>query len=367
MCEVDPGGDEIVDQSSYTLEARILALAWWHESGKTKHDMKVVRERFNEKFNEVAPRGEKIREWEDKLFLTGSILDKKRSGRPKERSSIEKVADIQQSIRQSPTKSIRSRASELGMTKSTLHNAMKKDLNFKAFRPTSVQFLSPEDKLNRVDACRKILESVPSKRDRDCTFFSDECAIYADGKRRFSFFWSKENPHYFDQIKQYPPQIMIWCAVSASHLIGPFVCNGRITAASYCEMLETKFIPALRKTRIRKPFFQQDGAPGHTALVTREFLNRTFPDHWIGKFGPVPWPPRSPDLTTPDNAVWGILKKNIIGLEIASVAELTEIAEDFLTEMNEDKELLQKMSDRTWRRIELAIRVNGDQVDPYDK
>ena len=49
MCEVDPCGDEIVDQSPYTLEAQILAAAWWHESGKPKHDMKVVRERFNQK------------------------------------------------------------------------------------------------------------------------------------------------------------------------------------------------------------------------------------------------------------------------------------------------------------------------------
>lgn len=61
MCEVDAGGDEIVDQSPYTLEAQILTAARWHDSGKTKNDMKVTRERFNEKFNEVASKGEKIR------------------------------------------------------------------------------------------------------------------------------------------------------------------------------------------------------------------------------------------------------------------------------------------------------------------
>jgi len=43
-----------------------------------------------------------------------------------------------------------------------------------------------------------------------------------------------------------------------------------------------------------------DGAPGHWAKDVRDLMDINFPDKWIGRGGPIPWPPRSPDLTPPD-------------------------------------------------------------------
>ena len=34
----------------------------------------------------------------------------------------------------------------------------------------------------------------------------------------------------------------------------------------------------------------------------------TYPGLWIGKGGPVAWPPRSPDLTLLDFFLWGHIK-----------------------------------------------------------
>ena len=73
---MNAAGDFEIDQSTYTIEARILAATWWHESNQTKDDMKNVRERFSQRFNGDIPRGEKIKQWEEKLFNTGSFLDK---------------------------------------------------------------------------------------------------------------------------------------------------------------------------------------------------------------------------------------------------------------------------------------------------
>ena len=116
------------------------------------------------------------------------------------------------------------------MAKSTLFDLMKKDLQYKPFRPITVQYLSPEDKQNRV-------------------IFTDKCSIYADGKSK-TVVWAKENPYYYEQIKQYPPHIMVWCAISAKCLIGPFICHGRITSENYIQMLQDQFLPALRQQRI---------------------------------------------------------------------------------------------------------------------
>ncbi|KOX80743.1 hypothetical protein WN51_02031 [Melipona quadrifasciata] len=41
----------------------------------------------------------------------------------------------------------------------------------------------------------------------------------------------------------------------------------------------------------------------------REFLNRQFPQRWIGRDGPLSWPPRSPDLTSLDFYLWGHAKE----------------------------------------------------------
>ncbi|KAG8253726.1 hypothetical protein J6590_029299 [Homalodisca vitripennis] len=36
---------------------------------------------------------------------------------------------------------------------------------------------------------------------------------------------------------------------------------------------------------------QQDGAPPHWGKIVRDYLNDTFPGRWIGRDGPIPWPP----------------------------------------------------------------------------
>ncbi|KAJ8947217.1 hypothetical protein NQ318_001503 [Aromia moschata] len=56
-------------------------------------------------------------------------------------------------------------------------------------------------------------------------------------------------------------------------------------------------------------FFQQDGCPAHHAVTVRNWLNSEFKKHWIGRDGPILWPPRSPDLTILDIYLWGRLKQ----------------------------------------------------------
>jgi len=54
--------------------------------------------------------------------------------------------------------------------------------------------------------------------------------------------------------------------------------------------------------------FQQDGASPHWGSHLRRFLDATFPNTWIGRDGPTPWPPRSPDITPLDFFLWGMLR-----------------------------------------------------------
>ena len=51
---------------------------------------------------------------------------------------------------------------------------------------------------------------------------------------------------------------------------------------------------------------QQDGAPPHWVSDVRRFLDATFLNRWIGRDGPTPWPPRSPDITPLEFVLWGV-------------------------------------------------------------
>ncbi|KAJ4431910.1 hypothetical protein ANN_20516 [Periplaneta americana] len=76
-------------------------------------------------------------------------------------------------------------------------------------------------------------------------------------------------------------------------------------------------------TTIAKSWYRRHCGPAtrrsaaHFALQAWRYLNTTFPNRWIGRgFADdqapfFAWPPRSPDFTTPDNALWGFIKDEI--------------------------------------------------------
>jgi hypothetical protein len=83
-------------------------------------------------------------------------------------------------------------------------------------------------------------------------------------------------------------------------------------------------------------WFQQDGAPAHFALSVRNILNKHFPGRWIGRSSPalpapLTWPPRSPDLSTPDNSLCGIIKDQVSARRYYSSDDLRRAVKDAFT------------------------------------
>jgi len=123
-------------------------------------------------------------------------------------------------------------------------------------------------------------------------------------------------------------------------------------------MLSTEFLPALEERHLLYScHFQQDGAPAHTATATREFLNAKFSDRWVGKYGPISWPARSPDLSSCNNALWGMLKPNVMSAKFRTKEELKDIITQEINHI--DTSTLQAIHDRTFRRMQLCNDHNG--------
>jgi hypothetical protein len=89
-------------------------------------------------------------------------------------------------------------------------------------------------------------------------------------------------------------------------------------------MLQTWFVPQLRVRGLEvTAVLCNKMAHQHAALSpVREYPNNKFSGRWTGRGSDMVWPPRSPDITTCDNSLWGIVKEKIYQLRLATVADL---------------------------------------------
>ena len=278
-------------------------------------------------------------------------MDRPRSGRRLSRE--ETCASVAASFDRSPQKSTRKRAAELGVTRSTMRDHMKKDLFLKAFRPMVTNELVDSDLDRRKAACRALLDTFPDEEFRSNVLFCDECAIYQSSRDR-NVVWTKENPHFTMTLEHNPPNAMLWAGLTSNAFLGPYFFTGSVNAETFSDMLEKWVVPQLRdKGLLENVWLQHNDAPAHFASV-RSVLNQHFPGHWIGQgslVSPAPLPPRSPDLTIPDNSLLGIIKGQVSARRYNNNEDLQRAVEAFQTITPES---LQRMSERTWRRIRLA-------------
>ena len=166
--------------------------------------------------------------------------------------------------------------------------------------------------------------------------FSDEATFHVSGKvnKHNIRIWGSENPCEVVEKEKDSPKINVWCGLMHNQIIGPFIfAESTITANIYLDMLKNYVAPRLEE-------FQQDGAPPHWGLIVRDFLNETFPNRWIGRNGPTPWPPRSPDITS-----------LVYRTPVRDVKTLQSRIIDVLATVNEE------MLENTWREIEYRLDI----------
>ena len=113
------------------------------------------------------------------------------------------------------------------------------------------------------------------------------------------------------------------------------------TADVYLDLLTEYVAPQLIDSQ-PTIIFQQDGAPPHWVLRVRQFLKETFSDRWIGRDGPISWPPRSPDITTLDFFLWGYVKDIVYRTKVRDITDLKQRISDAIATIDED------MLQRAW-------------------
>jgi len=160
--------------------------------------------------------------------------------------------------------------------------------------------LEPGDPAQRMDFCHWI---TAHPQLLSIILFTDEASFTRDGinNSRNLHTWSHDNPHETSITKfQRRFSVNVWCGLLGNKLIGPFVFDNNLTGNTYEVFLRNE-LPGLLEDILlmirSQMYFQHDGAPPHYTRHLREYLNKSFPNRWLGRGGPVAWPLRSPDLT----------------------------------------------------------------------
>ena len=81
-----------------------------------------------------------------------------------------------------------------------------------------------------------------------------------------------------------------------------------------------------------------------------------FPQHVVSRFGDVPWPPRSPDLSACDFFLWGYLKSKVYVRKPRTVDLKVSIREEIATV---PQEMLVNVMQNFEERLRPCVRQEG--------
>jgi len=141
--------------------------------------------------------------------------------------------------------------------------------------------------------------------------------------------------------------------MSRRRIIGPIFFDATVTTAAYMETFNT-FVNQLDDNQLSIGYFQQDGATSRTSHASRAQIQSSSGDRFISK---GLCPRRSPDLTPPDNFLWGYLKgrvyrnkpRNTDALKANIAEEIQAVTADVLART------FQNMA----RRVQSCLDANG--------
>ena len=242
------------------------------------------------------------------------MQDTGRSRRVRTPSVTDNIVDR---ISENPESSTRELSAAVNVSHSTVWRILREE-RMHPYHAQRVQGLEPSDYQARVNFSTWFLQQMAVDPDFCAhVLFTDECTFSREGIFNIHNYhvWSNDNPYTIrPRSFQQRFSVNIWAGIVHDYLIGPYLLPTRLDGDSYLVFLQ-EVLPGLLNDVPppirRRMWFQHDGAPAHFSVDVRNALNMMYPGRWIGRGGPVAWPPRSPDLSPLDFFLWGHMKSLI--------------------------------------------------------
>lgn len=350
------------ERSRLSTAERIQIVKWYaiHENASE------VARQFQAHYDQNPPTRTNILNLVKKFDETGSVQDEPRSGRPRSVSTDENLERIRAAFQHSPETSTRRASLELNLARTSLRRMMK-ELGLKPYRPHLLHALNEDDPDRRCEFADIFLNLVAGDSSLpDRIVWTDEAIFKLNGhvNRHNCVYYAVENPHIVITEEMNAPGVTVWAGIWSGGIIGPFFFRDTVTADSYLEKLNKEIVPAIEfQTNSNRMFYMHDGAPAHYAQVVRAFLDRKFPNRWIGRRGPIDWPARSPDLTPTDFFLLGLMKDRVYATKPRTLQALKDA---IVTELESLPVELCRRSCRSVReRLQLCKDVGGEHIEQF--
>jgi len=335
--------------------------------GKGNKAIRRVIEEFNQKFPDIYVSNETARKLIKKFLSTGSVMDVKKTKIVRDEDDAATLL-VMDSVRNYPKLSLRRRSLDLGISKSLIQKILKQR-KFHPYKPTFNHALEPGDPARRLHFCLSMgAEIMDNQYFYRNIIFSDEATFSTNGTvaSQHVRYWSDYNPNFrIPANRQYSAKVNVWCAISYHGIFGPYFFNNTVNQHTYLDMLQHFLVDKLDDLPINyraRCYFQQDGCPAHYARAVVEWLNQEFGQNWIGRNGPVLWPPRSPDLTIADFYLWGRLKQIVYSKNLPpNVENLKEMIRDAVSSLTLNE--IRRSYKELRRRLEVCAQRGGDWVE----
>lgn len=291
-------------------------------------------------------------------------------GREPGRVDRNREEEVIEEIRRDPTTSQRRIARRTGIPRSSIQRIIRAN-DLHPYHYQKVQALKPEDYPKRIAFCRAML----AKNREDPNFF--DCVLWTDESRfeRFGLF-NTHNSHYYavenpnltrESSFQDHYSVNLWSGIVNKEFVGPYELPSRLNAGVYLHFLQNVLPNVLRRDVTsniqQRMWLQHDGATCHFARSVREHLNEAFPGRWIGRGGPIAWPPRSPDLNPIDFFIWGYFKEIVYARESTSERDLRQKIELAISKIRENRQPFYRLKNNFLRRCRMCIANGGRQFE----
>lgn len=267
-----------------------------------------------------------------------------------------------------PKASLQEAAENVGVHKSTVRKVLKTH-KYKCYREGRlVQALLPGDTDRRLTFCRWfVARSIGNHSFPNLIIWTDECNFSNNGmyNRKNNHYWSRTNPvRTTETHNQVRFSFNCWCAILHNKIFAIKIYHGTLNSEKYQEILNVvvdKVDDSISLSNLNNVIYQQDGAPAHNSTASKQFLDEHFPGHWMGTYGPIKWPPRSPDMTPMDFFVWGHLKGRVYESRYNTVQELKDAVLYHLNNIHHIS--LAKATRGVLKRARICIQQEGGHIE----
>lgn len=308
-----------------------------------------------------------------RLRETGSVQRRRTDmGRPRifdedEENEIRRLFEVD------PTTSTNVVAQQLGISQWKVWFVMH-TVGQHPYHYTPVQVIEEGDPLRRLEFCRFMLNTDVE----DASFFkkilwTDESKFDKDGLTNY------HNAHYWASKEEGNPNkkrtkgsqtrfsLNVWMGIISNYLVGPFFLPDNLNGEEYDNFLRNDLPNLMEDLPIglrQNMYFQHDGCPAHYRGSVRAWLNDNYPNKWIGRGGPIPWPARSPDLTPMDFYVWGHMK-SLVYDQMTPIENVDVLRQKIIDAADEMRRHLTTsvVKSNLRKRMRICVRNRGDHIE----